>query len=173
MKNFLISFLTGIILGGGCVWYFVERDRTPGLQGIEQRAETVLRNIDEARAAAAARAREIVDAKLEALELDPAEIREEMTRTGQVVRRKAREFGQAVAEAAADTRITAEIKAELLRDPKLSAWDVSVTTTDGHVTLSGDVTSTEQIGRAILLSYETPWVREVTSVLQVKESVGA
>ena len=169
MKNFLISFLMGIILGGGAVWYFVERDRAPGLQDIDQRAETVRRNINEAGTAAAARAREILDAKLEALQLDPAAIREEMTRTGQVVRRKAREFGQAVAEAAADTRITAEIKAELLHDSDLSAWDVSVTTTDGHVTLSGAVTSTEQIGRAILLSYETPGVREVTSVLQVKE----
>ena len=57
----------------------------------------------------------------------------------------------------------------LLRDPELSAWDVSVTTTDGHVILSGDVTSTEKIGRAILLSYETPGVRDVTSVLQVRE----
>ncbi len=169
MKNLLISLLMGIILGGGGVWYFLERDRAPGLQGIDQRAEAVRRNIDETAAAAAARARELFGAKLEALELDPAEIQEEMIRTGQVVRRKAREFGQAVAEAAADARITTEIKAALLRDPELSAWDVSVTTTDGHVILSGDVTSTEQVGRAILLSYETPGVREVTSVLQVEE----
>ena len=169
MKNLLISLLMGIILGGGGVWYFLERDRDPGLQGIDQRVETVRRNIDETGASAAARAREILGAKLEALELDPVEIREEMIRTGQVVRRKAREFGQAVAEAAADARITTEIKAALLRDPELSAWDVSVTTTDGHVILSGDVTSTEQVGRAILLSYETPGVREVTSVLQVEE----
>ncbi len=170
MKNLLISLLMGIILGGGGVWYFLERDRAPGLQGIDQRVETVRRNIDETGASAAARAREILGAKLEALELDPVEIREEMIRTGQVVRRKAREFGQAVAEAAADARITTEIKAALLRDPELSAWDVSVTTTDGHVILSGDVTSTEQVGRAILLSYETPGVREVTSVLQVEET---
>ncbi len=170
MKNLLISLLMGIILGGGGVWYFLERDRDPGLQGIDQRVETVRRNIDETGASAAARAREILGAKLEALELDPVEIREEMIRTGQVVRRKAREFGQAVAEAAADARITTEIKAALLRDPELSAWDVSVTTTDGHVILSGDVTSTEQVGRAILLSYETPGVREVTSVLQVEET---
>lgn len=170
MKNLLISLLMGIILGGGSVWYFLERDRAPGLQGIDQRVETVRRNIDETGASAAARAREILGAKLEALELDPVEIREEMIRTGQVVRRKAREFGQAVAEAAADARITTEIKAALLRDPELSAWDVSVTTTDGHVILSGDVTSTEQVGRAILLSYETPGVREVTSVLQVEET---
>ena len=170
MKNLLISLLMGIILGGGGVWYFLERDRAPGLQGIDQRVETVRRNIDETGASAAARAREILGAKLEALELDPVEIREEMIRTGQVVRRKAREFGQAVAEAAADARITTEIKAALLRDPELSAWDVSVTTTDGHVILSGDVTSAEQVGRAILLSYETPGVREVTSVLQVEET---
>ena len=168
MKTVLISFLMGIIVGGGGVWYVVESDRTFGLRDIEQRAETVSQDIGEAGAAATARAKEILDAKLEALELDPTKMREEMTRTGQVVRRKAREFGQAAAEAAADTRITAQIKADLLRDPGLSAWDVSVTTTDGHVILSGDVTSTEQIGRAILLSYETPGVREVTSVLRVK-----
>lgn len=170
MKNFLISFLTGILLGGGGVWYLVERDRTPGLRDIGQRAEAVRQDIGEAGSATAARAREVLDAKLEALELAPVKMREEMTRTGQVVRRKAREFGQAVAEAAADTRITAEIEAKLLRDPELSAWDVSVTTADGHVTLSGDVTSTDQIGRAILLSYETPGVREVTSILRVEET---
>ena len=39
MKNLLISLLMGIILGGGGVWYFLERDRAPGLQGIDQRAE--------------------------------------------------------------------------------------------------------------------------------------
>ena len=81
--------------------------------------------------------------------METGKIQEEMARTGEVVRRRARELGAVVADAAADTRITTEIKAALLRDPDLSAWNVSVSTTDGRVTLFGDVTSTAQIGRAI------------------------
>ena len=111
----------------------------------------------------------MVKAKLETLDLDAGAIQNEMTRTGTVVRRRAREFGRFVADAAADTRITAQIEAELIRDSELSAWDVSVGTVDGRVTLSGEVTSTEQIGRAILLAYETPGVQEVTSTLTVSE----
>ena len=169
MKNVLISFLMGIIVGGGAVWYVVEPDGTPGLQEIGQRVETAAQNINETGVAAADRAGEILDAQLEALNLDTGKIQEEMARTGEVVRRRARELGAVVADAAADTRITTEIKAALLRDPDLSAWNVSVSTTDGRVTLFGDVTSTAQIGRAIFLAYETPGVEEVTSTLRAQE----
>ena len=53
MKNVLISFLMGIIVGGGAVWYVVEPDGTPGLQEIGQRVETAAQNINETGVAAA------------------------------------------------------------------------------------------------------------------------
>lgn len=106
---------------------------------------------------------------MDALELDPERITDEMARTGQVVRRRTRELSQFVAEATADARTTAAIKPSLLRDPELSAWDISVSTTDGRVTLSGNVASPEHIGRAILVAYETANVHEVISTLRVAE----
>ena len=143
MKNALISFLVGVIVGGGGVWYLSQNSPAPQLEDVGRR--------------------------LEALELDPRRIDDEMTRTGQVVRRRTQELGQIVAEATADLRITAAIKAQLLRDPELSAWDISVSTTDGRVTLSGTVRSAEHVGRAILLAYDTAGVHEVLSTLRVAE----
>jgi len=97
-----------------------------------------------------------------------ADISNELARTGIVIRQKAREAGQALSDATADTRITAAIKAKLVRDPDLSAWNISVSTADGVVTLSGTGTSTGNIGKAILLAMETDGVRQVISTLRVK-----
>lgn len=169
MKNGLISFLVGMIVGGGGVWYLSEDDPSPRLEDVGSRMEAAAENVGETGAAAAGRARDVLNAKMEALELDPGKINNEMTRTGQVVRRRTREFGQIVAEATADARITTAIKTSLLRDPELSAWDISVSTTDGRVTLSGKVRSAEHIGRAILVAYETAGVSEVLSTLRVAE----
>ena len=169
MKNALISFLMGMFVGGGGVWYLSEDGPSPRLQDVGRRMEAAADNASETGATTARRARDILDAKLEALELDPVKINDEMTRTGRVVRRRTRELGQIVAEAAIDARITASIKASLLRDPELSAWDISVSTTDGRVTLSGNVHSAEQSGRAILVAYQTDGVREVLSTLRVTE----
>jgi osmotically-inducible protein OsmY len=72
------------------------------------------------------------------------------------------------ADFAGDARITAEIKARLVLDSDLSALNISVSTTDGRVTLSGRVASAELAGKAVRLSYEAKGVREVFSTLQVK-----
>ena len=102
---------------------------------------------------------------------DCAEIRPDGVRildaSGEVVRRAAREAGDAAVDAATDTRITAEVKRKLLADPNLSSLDISVNTTDGRVTLSGKVASADLVGRAMLLAMETDGVREVVSTLQV------
>ena len=169
MKNAMISFLAGIIVGGGGMWYVSVDEPSPRLEDVGRRVEAAAENVGETGVTAARHARDILYAKLEALELDPGKINDEMTRTGQVVRRRTREFGQVVAEATADARITAAIKASLVRDPELSAWDISVSTSDGRVTLSGNVRSAEQIGRAVLEAYETAGVREVHSTLRVTE----
>ncbi len=76
--------------------------------------------------------------------------------------------GHAIADATADARITAAIKGKLLASRDLSALNISVNTTAGVVTLSGFVSSSEDISKAILLAMETDGVREVVSTLQVK-----
>jgi osmotically-inducible protein OsmY len=162
MKNMFIAFLLGVILGAAGYWYVLQQ---PVQQAQQKAAEAAKAASD-----AAAQARQALAAKLEALQLGAADIREELKQTGEVVRRKAREIGLAATDAATDTRITTEVKRKLLADPALSALDVAVNTTGGRVTLSGTVSSADQVGKAMLLALETDGVREVVSTLQVKGS---
>src|SRR6185369_16159151 len=106
--------------------------------------------------------------KLRVLDLRPQDVKDELARGGQVVRRKAQEAGQAIADATADARITASIKGKLVTNRDLSALSISVNTTAGIVTLSGTVPSADAISKAMLLAMETDGVKEVISTLQVK-----
>jgi osmotically-inducible protein OsmY len=147
----------GICLGALGLWYFSTS------QGRSQ-AKAAGDQIQDA----AASARELVQEQLRALNLRTNDIRDELARSGQVVRRKALEAGQAIADATADARITAAIKTRLIANRDLSGMGISVNTTGGIVTLAGFVSSTEQIGKAMLLAMEVDGVREVISTLQVK-----
>jgi len=107
-------------------------------------------------------------AKLDTLDLRGDQIKDELARTGQVVRRKAEDIGDQAADAASDARAVTEIKAKYAGDATLSAWDISVSCNQGHVALSGTVTSPDDIGRAIALALDADGVRDVTSTLAVK-----
>jgi hypothetical protein len=100
--------------------------------------------------------------------LDRDKIREELERTGQVIREKARAAGAAVADATANARTTATIKTKFIREPSLSAFNINVDTTDGVVTLSGKVNSAEEVAKATSLALETEGVHKVVSTLQIK-----
>ncbi len=67
-----------------------------------------------------------------------------------------------------DTAITAKVKTQLLGDPTISGFAISVETFRGRVILSGFVNSQAQIDRAVALSREVSGVREVQSVLVIK-----
>ena len=166
MKNMFIAFLLGVILGAAGYWYVLQLPMQEAGQQAQQKASEAA----SAASDAAAQARQALAAKLDALQLSADDIRDELKQTGEVVRRKARAIGQAATDAATDTRITAEVKRKLLADPALSALEVSVNTTDGRVTLSGKVSSADQIGKAMLLALQTDGVREAVSTLQVKGS---
>ena len=60
-----------------------------------------------------------------------------------------------MANSSSDTAITAKIKAKYAMERDLSVFGISVNTTDGRVTLAGNVTSHAQIGRAMLIALET------------------
>jgi osmotically-inducible protein OsmY len=147
VRDFFIGLLTGILLTSASGWYFFVARKHPRLR----------------------HAWDIVDARLTAWHLRGDDIKEELARTGRVLRRQARELGSAVADASADAAITAKIKAKYALDPELSATSISVNTTDGRVTLAGNVSTHEQIGKAILAALETDGVREVISTLHVKQ----
>jgi osmotically-inducible protein OsmY len=103
-------------------------------------------------------------------DLDTKKLKEELSRTGKIVRENSSRLGNAVKDASADARITSAIKMKLAADPDLSAVAISVNTTDGLVTLSGNVPSDEALSKAIRLALATEGVRRVESTLQVRPS---
>ena len=139
MKTIFV-LLVGLTLGGVGTWLFLTHRNDPAVQN-----------------------------NLRALHLSSGEVQDELARTGQIVRRAARDVGRVVADATADARITAAIKARFLTDTHLSVLSISVNCTEGRVTLSGTVPSAADISRAMLLAMEADSsVREVISTLQVK-----
>jgi len=156
MKTFL-ALIVGLAIVGAAVWYYTDYRNDPRFRSAGQKVETATKS-----------ALDAATNKLQVLHLRPEDIKDELGRTGQVVRRAATEAGHAIADATADARITAAIKAKLLTSRDLSALNISVNTTAGVVTLSGSVASLEDTSKALLLAMETSGVREVISTLQVK-----
>jgi len=97
------------------------------------------------------------------------DFKKDLGNSAEAVQEKARKAGAAIADAAGNARITAAVKARLSKELGLSALgDISVDTTDGLVTLSGTVSSREEINKAVKIAAETEGVRQVISTLQVK-----
>lgn len=153
--NFLRGFVLGIVLTLVAVWYF-KRDALP--VDVQQRAQS-----------AATNASDYVREKIDQLNLSPDQIKAELASTGAVIRRKADAAGAAIADAAADARITAAIKAKIIADSKLSALSISVSTTDGLVTMSGTATSSTNVEKAVQTAWDTEGVKGVVSTIGVKE----
>jgi osmotically-inducible protein OsmY len=168
MKPALIGFLLGVVVGAaGITTYLLstgdtatakEVERSEG--AVEKARESLVETVDQTGAA--------VEAKLETLELRAEDVEKDMEEMGRVVRRRARDLGEEVSDAADDTRITAQVKAKLIADEDLPALDISVDVADGRVTLSGTVPRAELVGEAMLLAYETEGVREVVSTILVE-----
>jgi osmotically-inducible protein OsmY len=156
MRTFL-ALVLGVAFGAAAVWFYSTYRNDPRMRSAEQKVENAAKTTSDA-----------AQDKLRALHLSSEDIKEELARTGGVVRREASAAGHALADATADARITTAIKTKLLTSRDLSAFNISVNTTAGVVTLSGFVSSSEHIGKAILLAMETDGVREVLSTLQVK-----
>jgi osmotically-inducible protein OsmY len=153
----LLGIILGIVLVVGAIWYFADQRKDPRAQQMQQSI-----------ASGATQMKDSIHSKLDSMDLQT--IKEELARTGKVVRQKAGEAGNAIADATADARVTAAIKAKLVADHDLSALSISVNTTAGRVTLSGTVSSAENIQKAISLAMATDGVKEVVSTLQVKNA---
>ncbi len=157
MRDFFIGLLVGVVLTAFTGWYFAFGRKNPKVRRAQDAvASGIVKTVD------------AVEARIDAFELRGKDIKEDIANTGRVVRRSVRATGASVADATRDTRITAAIKAKLLADGELSAWNISVATSDGMVTLSGHVATHDQIGRAMLMALETGGVQEVVSNLRVK-----
>jgi len=166
MRRFFNGLVIGIVLGAAGYWFV--QHKTPQHPEAEQRSEASAADAKTSASETAGHLSDALKAKLDALDLRSEQIKDELARTGKIVRRKATDLGEKVADATADARIVTAIKATYAVDRNLSVWQISVSSTDGHVTLSGTVSAPEDIGRAVALALDTDGVRDVTSTLQVK-----
>ena len=157
----LLGLILGLALGAGAVWYFGTGRNNPHVQSATNGVENAVKSAGDA-----------IQEKLRVLDLRPQDVKDELARTGQVVRRKTQEAGKAIADATADARVTAAIKGKLVANRDLSALSISVNTTAGVVTLSGTVPTMDDISKAMMLAMETDGVKEVISTLQVKPRQG-
>lgn len=156
MKCFL-SFLLGVVLGAAGYWFFAQtRPSSASVAASDQNAPIGATNSS------------ITSTQSVRSSFDSEKIKDELARTGRVIREKTETAGQAIADATANARITAEIKTKLIRDSGLSAFKIDVSTTDGVVTLSGTVSSYDEISKAIQLALQTDGVHQVISTIQVK-----
>lgn len=158
MKRVLFSFLLGAAAGVCGHWYFQQDAHRA--QWTEAQAQVV---------SGAGRMATNLKGQLEVFGENSAEaIKEELARTGTVVREKAKAAGQSIAGTASNAKTTAAVKGRLVAEPGLPSLRINVDTTDGLVTLSGKVDSHEQISRAVKVSLETEGVQKVISTLQVE-----
>ena len=163
----LLALIVGVIIGAAAIWYMGGHKDTT-VQQAQDKVHDAAKSVGEAVQDGAKSARDTVQDKMHDWHLGGDDIKDELAKTGTVIRRKAQDAGKAIADATADARITAAIKGKLVASKDLSALDISVNTTSGTVTLSGTVTSTENISKAMALAMETDGVNQVISTLQVK-----
>lgn len=157
MKGCAFGFILGLAIAAAAWWVFTNHSPEPAWQAARDHI------VSDAEAA-----EQSARTNLGALGLTPDNIRQELAHTGTVLRRKTTAVGAALSNATADARITAAIKAKLVTDPHLSALAISISTTDGCVTMSGNANSVEDIRKAMVLAYDTPGVTQVISTLQVR-----
>jgi hyperosmotically inducible periplasmic protein len=86
------------------------------------------------------------------------------------MRKSASEKTQSTGEYMEDSAITAKVKLGILRDPELKVLQISVTTTDGVVNLSGVVDSQQSVDRAIEVARGIGNVKSVESSLTAKDA---
>lgn len=152
-----ISFLFGIVVGAAVVWLYLDRSRKVDVEYSRARV-----------AEGAERVKEGVSEKLQGLSFNTDEIKDELSKSGKVVRKKTKELGTALADKTSDARITAAIKGKYAVESDVSAINISVSTTEGVVTLAGTANSPEEIAKAMRLALEVDGTREVISALQLK-----
>ena len=151
--KYTLTFIIGLLVGIGVHWFLTQPKNRTARENVRTSANDVGQSLKET--------------------FDTEKIKEELSNTGQVIREKARQAGNAIADATANARITAAVKTKLVGDSGLSAFKIDVDTTDGVVTLSGTVPTYEAIAKAMSLAWDTDGVHKVISTLQVKSSRAA
>jgi osmotically-inducible protein OsmY len=155
MKTLFVLLLGAIL--GVVGWRYYERSQHPTFGqravALEEKTEATVKKTEAA-----------VAGKAQDWKLDSESIKEELAKTGQVVRTKAKAAGEVID----DVRIVAVIKGKYVMEKNLSAFAITVDCRDGQVHLSGSVTSPEHIGKAVTLALGTSGVHDVVSQIVVR-----
>ena len=88
------------------------------------------------------------------------------------VAQDAKQAGNDVADKVSDAVITSSVKAELVKDPKLSALKINVDTDAGRVLLQGTAPSTSARDQAMKLAQAVKGVVSVDNQLKVEPGKG-
>ena len=155
MKKFILGVLVGVAIVVAAIWHYSNKHKHVDL------VKDDLRN-------AFTHTEDAIKDKLDSAHLSTDDIKDELARTGKIVREKVQGASAVVADAATDARIDSTIKAKLLRDPGMSTLSISVSTKDGVVTLSGTAKSTDDIRTAVKTAMDTDGVHKVVSTIQLK-----
>jgi hyperosmotically inducible protein len=161
-SGFLLTFVVGALIGAGVHWYMTQPSHevvANARENVRQSTTTVGENVREGAAKVGDKLKDTFDSE---------KIKDELARTGKVVREKAHQAGEAIADATANARTTAAIKTKLVADTGLAAFKIDVDTSDGVVTLSGSVSSPEDIAKAMKIAMEQNGVHQVVSTLTIK-----
>lgn len=168
MRAFFNGLVLGIIFGVAAYWYLQKKaaEHPEAQQRYEQAAAQTAINAT----ATAESVSDALRAKMDTLDLNAGQIKDDLAHSGQVVRRKAQDIGEAAVSDASDARAVTEIKAKYAMDSSLSVWKISVSCDKGHVKLSGTVKSPDDIGKAVALALDADGVRDVTSTIKVQSN---
>jgi hypothetical protein len=150
----LLYFVLGLVIGAAVYWYVVSQPHSKISASSLSRTETRTNATD--------------TGQTTKNNFNTETIKDELARTGKVIREKSEQAGRVIADATADARTTATIKGKLIKDTGLSAFKIDVNTTAGTVTLAGTVSSYDEIVRAMRIALDTEGVQRVVSTLQIK-----
>ncbi|HEY6168626.1 MAG TPA: BON domain-containing protein [Verrucomicrobiae bacterium] len=155
--RYFILILIGVAVGVGGYWYFTEGQRDRRIQDAQHEVTRSATQMGEA-------IRDKVS------EISVEDIKEELARTGRVIRQKAQQAVAAFKGDESEARLTNDVKAKLAADPRLAPRNIQVTVKEGRVTLTGSVESHEEIARAMQLALSAEGVREVVAELQLRRT---
>lgn len=117
---------------------------------------------------AVAKAEQKIDAATDKAKQETAEARSSIESTADKAATAIGNATDKVADTTADALITAEVNAELAKDPALSALRIDVDTRDGHVSLSGTAPDAAAKDRATQLASAVTGVTSVDNRLEVR-----
>jgi osmotically-inducible protein OsmY len=110
---------------------------------------------------------EKIDAGIARTQEAATEAKKDMQAAGSDIKREASQAGSAMVDGAADTTITAKVKAALAADDQLSAAAIGVETTNKVVTLTGPAPTQAAFDRAGSTAQAVDGVNEVRNQLTV------